>query len=237
MRNLDDRNPRYRRYEDDDRNMRAGDYGRSDYGRDDSRGDRYRDDSSFQRQYDRDDDFADDRRRDISEDARYGSLDYLDIPGAGQMRRRDAQGEWRSGYSDQKSDDGYSRRNHSASRSGSYGRSMRGAEDMPQMGMNDEGEHRGKGPKGYSRSDDRLREDVCDRLMDDGHVDASEIEVSVKKGEVTLQGTVDTRAAKRRAEDCVEDCAGVKHVQNNLRVSDTSKSDDTKDSPAQASRA
>lgn len=81
----------------------------------------------------------------------------------------------------------------------------------------DEG-HRGRGPKNYNRSDDRIREDVSDRLSDDRHIDASDIDVSVSAGEVTLDGTVDSRMAKRHAEDIAEDCSGVKHVQNNLRI-------------------
>lgn len=78
--------------------------------------------------------------------------------------------------------------------------------------------HRGKGPKGYTRSDDRIREDVSDRLSDDDGVDASHIEVAVLAGEVTLTGHVPTRQQRRLAEDCVERAAGVSHVQNNLRV-------------------
>ncbi len=78
--------------------------------------------------------------------------------------------------------------------------------------------HRGRGPKGYMRSDERIREDVCDRLSDDSMVDASEVEVSVAKSEVTLTGTVGTREERRRAEDCAERVSGVTHVQNNLRV-------------------
>jgi len=80
------------------------------------------------------------------------------------------------------------------------------------------GQHRGRGPRGYARSDDRIRDDVNDRLTDDPFVDASEIDVSVQNGEVTLGGTVDNRQAKRRAEDIAENISGVKHVQNNLRV-------------------
>lgn len=79
-------------------------------------------------------------------------------------------------------------------------------------------EHRGRGPKSYRRSDDRIREDVNDRLTDDPFLDASHIEVTVSDGEVTLTGTVDDRRDKRRAEDLAEDCSGVKHLQNNLRV-------------------
>jgi osmotically-inducible protein OsmY len=76
----------------------------------------------------------------------------------------------------------------------------------------------GRGPKGYERSDDRIREDVCDRLMDEGEVDASNLTVEVRSGEVTLEGTVDSKDAKRRAEDIAEEVPGVREVQNRLRV-------------------
>jgi osmotically-inducible protein OsmY len=79
-------------------------------------------------------------------------------------------------------------------------------------------QHRGRGPKNYSRSDERIREDVSDRLTDDPLVDASDIEVSVAEQEVTLSGTVHTRQQRRLAEDCAESVSGVRHVQNNLRV-------------------
>jgi hypothetical protein len=85
--------------------------------------------------------------------------------------------------------------------------------------------HRGRGPKSYTRSDDRIREDINDRLTDDWRVDATHVEVSVSKGEVTLSGTVDSRDAKRRAEDIAESVSGAKHVQNNLRVDQSSWSD------------
>lgn len=80
------------------------------------------------------------------------------------------------------------------------------------------GPHHGKGPSGFKRSDERVREMVCEALTDDDHVDASNIEVSVKAGEVTLTGTIDDRRMKRLAEDCVERVAGVRDVLNQLRV-------------------
>jgi len=80
------------------------------------------------------------------------------------------------------------------------------------------GEHRGRGPRNYQRSDERIREDVSDRLCDDSWLDAGDIDVKVKDGEVTLDGKVRTRTDKRRAEDIAEDVSGVKHVQCNLRV-------------------
>lgn len=78
--------------------------------------------------------------------------------------------------------------------------------------------HRGKGPKSYLRSDQRIMEDVCDRLTEDGQLDASEISVAVQNGEVTLSGTVSSRFEKRRAEDCSDSVTGVQHTQNNLRL-------------------
>jgi hypothetical protein len=80
------------------------------------------------------------------------------------------------------------------------------------------GEHRGRGPRGYKRSDERISDEVHDRLTDDPWLDASNIDVEVKSGEVTLSGKVDNREAKHRAERLVEDISGVGHVQNNLRV-------------------
>jgi hypothetical protein len=80
------------------------------------------------------------------------------------------------------------------------------------------GSHRGRGPKGYRRSDQRIHEDVCERLTEDRFIDASNIEVVVKDGEVILSGTVSSRGLKRRAEDLAETASGVAHVQNNLRI-------------------
>lgn len=78
--------------------------------------------------------------------------------------------------------------------------------------------HYGRGPRGFTRSDERIREDACERLTFDWSVDASDIEVNVSNGEVTLTGSVESRYSKRHAEDIVDDVAGVRYVQNNLRV-------------------
>ena len=78
--------------------------------------------------------------------------------------------------------------------------------------------HRGKGPKGYSRSDERIREDICDRLSDDPYIDASDINIRVNSGEVVLEGHTESKQAKRRAEDLVEKISGVKNVENHLKV-------------------
>jgi hypothetical protein len=122
-------------------------------------------------------------------------------------------GLWREGGPDRPAE-GYPedyRREEGSPRTGEHRRSLYGAWEQ------EPGSHRGRGPKGYRRSDERILEDVCDRLADDRHIDASEIEVAVAGGEVTLSGMVDDRGTRRRAEDLVEQVSGVTHVQNNLR--------------------
>ena len=86
--------------------------------------------------------------------------------------------------------------------------------------MDMRGGHRGRGPKNYTRSDERIQEDINDRLTDYDYIDASEIDVQVQNGEATLTGTVNSRHEKRMAEDVVEDVSGVRHVENRLRVAD-----------------
>ncbi len=78
--------------------------------------------------------------------------------------------------------------------------------------------HRGRGPKSYKRADGRIQEDINDRLTEDPYLDATDIEVSVANGEVTLTGMVISREDKRRAERLAEEVSGVDDVQNNLRL-------------------
>jgi hypothetical protein len=81
------------------------------------------------------------------------------------------------------------------------------------------GSFAGRGPRNYQRSDERIREDVNERLTADPRVDASDIEVRVQNGEVTLSGSVDERRARRMAEEIIEDLPGVRDVRNEIRVS------------------
>ncbi len=99
-------------------------------------------------------------------------------------------------------------------------RSVGGAarHDAPSVGRQSSTAYAGRGPRDYRRADERIREDVCDRLTDDPHVDASDIMVTVSNGEVSLAGTVATRAQKRRAEDVAEQARGVLDVNNQLRL-------------------
>lgn len=77
----------------------------------------------------------------------------------------------------------------------------------------------GRGPKNWTRSDDRILEDVCDYLERDSDIDASEMNVEVNDGIVTLSGTVEDRYTKRLAEDTVEYAPGVRDIRNNLMIS------------------
>lgn len=65
---------------------------------------------------------------------------------------------------------------------------------------------------------ERIREDVCDRLMQFGPEDCSTIDVSVRNGIVTVGGTLATRAMRDRAVEVVSSVAGVQGVENQLRV-------------------
>ena len=80
------------------------------------------------------------------------------------------------------------------------------------------GPHAGRGPKNYRRSDDRIREELCDRLMAHPEIDASDIEVEVKEAHVVLRGSVPDRRTKHRAEDVADHVLGALEIDNQLRV-------------------
>ena len=80
------------------------------------------------------------------------------------------------------------------------------------------GPHTGRGPEGYVRAESAIREDVCERLTRHGRLDASRVQVRVENGEVTLDGQVESRAAKRMAEETAESVSGVRDVHNRLRI-------------------
>lgn len=184
------------------------------------------------------------RERDFGDSAGYGTggsaLDWHDVVGddrgtgrslfdSDRSRRRDPDqfgqdryGRGRSGSESfgRGSRDDYDERGF-LDRAGDEVRSWFGDDDAERRrdrDMREAGQHRGRGPKGYQRSDARILEDVNDRLTEDPHIDASEIEVRVENREVTLTGTVNSRFEKRHAEDIAESVSGVIHVQNNLRI-------------------
>lgn len=80
-------------------------------------------------------------------------------------------------------------------------------------------DYRGRGPKGFRISDERILEDVCEILARDPRIDATEIEVEVHDGIVFLKGQVDSRQTKRLSELAIENLAGVEDIVNQLRFS------------------
>lgn len=80
------------------------------------------------------------------------------------------------------------------------------------------GPYRGRGPRGYRRSPERIFEDVCDRLLEDEWLDATDIEVRVEGESVVLTGRVHDEHERVLAGDLTEEVAGVARVVNQLRV-------------------
>ena len=80
------------------------------------------------------------------------------------------------------------------------------------------GPYTGRGPRNYWRADERIQEDVCDRLTQAGQLDASDIEVQVSRGEVTLGGQVDSQQSKHMAEDIAKGVPGVRDMHNQINV-------------------
>lgn len=79
-------------------------------------------------------------------------------------------------------------------------------------------DYRGVGPRDYKRSDDRIREDLNERLTEAHDLDASGLSVEVSDGVATLAGRVPERWMKHRAEDLAEACIGVTEVRNQILV-------------------
>lgn len=90
------------------------------------------------------------------------------------------------------------------------------------------GQYAGRGPRSYKRTDSRIEEDINDRLTQHPMIDASDIEVSVQNGEVTLRGHVETRDAKRLAEDVAEGVFGAKDVNNQIRIKQRGATEETR---------
>jgi hypothetical protein len=76
----------------------------------------------------------------------------------------------------------------------------------------------GRGPKNWLSSDTRIQDEVSELLARDSHIDATNIEVVVKEGEVTLSGSVPDRRTKRLAEEALDEVMGVRDVHNRLKV-------------------
>lgn len=78
--------------------------------------------------------------------------------------------------------------------------------------------HAGKGPRGWTLRDERLIEEVSDRLMDDRLLDARQVEVSANAGVITLAGQVPGASDAAHAEMLARQAPGVTGVVNRLQV-------------------
>ena len=188
--------------EDNDRNYRGPDPGR--YDRDDFRG---RGDDRYGRG----------RSRDYDDRSRYGR-DYDGDRDERYLQDRYDRDYNRNYVRDFGDDNGYRGRYERGGTGRSYTRDYDRDATFDRDYDRDGGSMRGRGPEGYTRSSDRIVEQVNERLTDDGRVDATRIEVSADDGEVTLSGTVGSRSQKRRAEDVAESVRGVRDVHNRLTV-------------------
>jgi hypothetical protein len=74
------------------------------------------------------------------------------------------------------------------------------------------------GPRGYQRSDDSIRDKLCERLSYARGVDVSDVSVDVSNGVVSLSGTVRDRSQKYYIEELADDTYGVTEVSNDIRV-------------------
>ncbi len=81
----------------------------------------------------------------------------------------------------------------------------------------------GKGPANYQRSDERIHDDASNALYQCADLDASDIEVHVESGIISLKGTVEDRISKKVAEMAVERLPGVIDVENNLVIENPRK--------------
>jgi osmotically-inducible protein OsmY len=156
----------------------------------------------------------------------YGAYDY----GRYEYRERGREPYYQRGYEGERYPEPYYRGGYGRGgeergffeRAGDEIKSWFGDEDAERRRRADEirkGIYAGRGPRGYQRPDERIREDINDRLTDDWYIDASDVEVSVNNNMVTLTGRVESREEKRRAEDIAESVSGVTDVSNQLRVS------------------
>lgn len=75
-----------------------------------------------------------------------------------------------------------------------------------------------RGPKNYTRSDERIFDEIHDAIVRDPRLDASGVTIEVQGGKVILYGSVAHRQMKHWIEDIASECYGVSEVENKLTV-------------------
>lgn len=91
-------------------------------------------------------------------------------------------------------------------------------DDPSYSGQSRQAQYRGSGPRNFTRSNERILEEVNERLTDDPWLDAADITVRCADGRVQLEGQVRDRWMKHRAEDIVDACMGVRDIDNRLQI-------------------
>ncbi|MGH7510307.1 MAG: BON domain-containing protein [Gemmatimonadales bacterium] len=82
----------------------------------------------------------------------------------------------------------------------------------------EQGRQEARGPRRVRRPDESLARELHEILIRDPELEATEVEVEVEGGAVTLSGVVDGSDARLLAEELVESVPGVREVHNRLRV-------------------
>ncbi|HET8650250.1 MAG TPA: BON domain-containing protein [Gemmatimonadales bacterium] len=108
----------------------------------------------------------------------------------------------------------YLRGGFGGSRSGYTSEAARGTNIDIGLGP---GRYAGVGPRNFHRSEERIREDVCEALTVHD-LDVSDLDVDVAESEVTLSGSVPDRATKREAVELAESIPGVTDVHTHIHV-------------------
>ncbi len=79
-------------------------------------------------------------------------------------------------------------------------------------------DYKGKGPKGYHQSDERVWENACEALMNSPFVDATEIVVVTQDGKVILEGEVSHEQEKQAASEAVKSVLPSFVIENEIKV-------------------
>jgi osmotically-inducible protein OsmY len=208
----------------EDENDRGGYFGTGSYVDDRSAS------QGFQRDFNRaraqqERDFGSYRDRNTSDYGNYGRSYYGSQPSYGRGQADESR-QWRSQQGSYGNRDDYGSRSAGVdSLAGAYGRDPQGSSrnygrSYGQNFGSSSGTQsfRGRGPQGYQRSDERLKEMICERLTDDPAIDASNVTIDVTGQVVKLTGMVDDRSTKYEIEELVERMGGVKDIDNQLRV-------------------
>lgn len=114
--------------------------------------------------------------------------------------------------------------NSKASRYQSAGPGSAGKERFPESGANRDQTNLHshiedlRGPQGYRRSDERIREVLTDLITDDRMIDSRDLSIRVADGEVMIHGYVPDRTTEQRIYRIIEAVPGVKKVRNELKL-------------------